>query len=220
MNTVSRVHYDASYFAWQRAGGVLSAVLDRWEFEQFIGRDDAVLDFGCGGGYLLAALPCGARYGIELNLEARREAMKVAKVYADIDELPHDVLFDAIVSHHCLEHVDHPLEVLQKLRSRLKPGGKMVLVVPSESWVRQKVYRENDINRHLYAWTPLSLGNLFAHAGFRVERVDLLCHRWLPKVHRIYPLVSLPVFRLLCKIWAWLTRIRLIRIVASRQATD
>lgn len=220
MNTVSGVHYDASYFAWQRNGGVLSAVLDRWEFEPFIGRDAVVLDFGCGGGYLLAALSCGARYGVEVNLEARGEAAKVARVYAKIDELPEDILFDTIISHHCLEHVDHPLEALQKLRLRLKSGGKVVFVVPSESWQRQKVYEENDINRHLYTWTPLSLGNLFVHAGFRVERVDLLCHRWLPKAHRIYPLVSLPVFRLLCKIWAWLTGIRLIRVVASRPATD
>jgi SAM-dependent methyltransferase len=179
-----------------------------------------VLDYGCGGGYLLAALSCGARYGIELNPEARLEAVKVARVYADIDELPPDVLFDAIISHHCLEHVDHPLEILRKLRLRLRPGGKAVFVVPAESWVRQKMYQENDINRHLYTWTPLSLGNLFTCAGFSVERVDLLCHRWLPKAHRIYPLVPPPVFRLLCKIWAWLTRIRLIRIVASRPATD
>jgi len=218
MNTVSGTHYDTSYFAWQRSGGRLSAVLDRWEFEPFVGKDDVVLDFGCGGGYLLAALLCGARYGVELNPEARNEAIKAARVYADIDQLPPQVFFDAIISHHCLEHVDHPLEVLQKLRLRLRPGGKAVFVVPSESWLRQNRYQENDINRHLYTWTPLSLGNLFAHAGFRVERVDLLCHRWLPKAHKIYPLVSPSVFRSLCKIWAWLTRIRLVRIVATRPA--
>lgn len=220
MTTVSRIHYDASYFDWQRSGGVLSAVLDRWEFEPFVGRDDTVLDFGCGGGYLLGAISCAARYGVELNPDARSEARKGATVYADIDELPPNVLFDVIISHHCLEHVEHPLEVLRKLRPRLKPGGKAVFVVPSESWLRQRVYQEDDINRHLYTWTPLSLGNLFACAGFCVERVDLLCHRWLPKAHRIHPLVPASVFRSLCKIWAWLTRIRLVRIVASRPVTN
>jgi SAM-dependent methyltransferase len=220
MNSISRTHYDASYFAWQRSGGELSAVLDRWEFEPFVGRDDVVLDFGCGGGYLLQALSCCLRYGVEPNPDARRQAIKAARVYADVDELPQNVLFDTVISHHCLEHVDHPLEVLEKLRARLKPGGKAVFVVPSESWQKQRTYQANDINQHLYTWTPLSLGNLFAHAGFRVENVDLLCHRWVPKAHKIYPFISLSVVRLLCKFWGLLTRTRLVRIVVSRPTMD
>jgi SAM-dependent methyltransferase len=220
MSMISNPHYDASYFAWQCSGGELSAVLDRWEFEPFVGRDDVVLDFGCGGGYLLEALPCYARYGVEPNPEARKQALKAARVYSDLDELPQNIFFDTIISHHCLEHVDHPLNVLRKLRSRLKPGGKLVFVVPSESWQKQKAYQANDINQHLYTWTPLSLGNLFAQAGFIIERVDLLCHRWLPKAHKIYPFISLQAVRALCKFWGLVTRTRLVRIVASRPATD
>ncbi len=215
------LHYDESYFAWQRSGGELVALVDRWKFEPFISREDVVLDFGCGGGYLLDTFPCRARYGVELNATARREAAQMLHVVEHIDQLPADVCFDVIISHHALEHVDSPLEVLRGLGERLKPGGRIVFVVPSESWHKQKKYRAGDINQHLYTWTPLLAGNLFARAGFVVERVDLLCHRWLPKsekIRRVMPAAFFDswFFHLGCWTWSAATRSRQVRIVASR----
>jgi 2-polyprenyl-3-methyl-5-hydroxy-6-metoxy-1,4-benzoquinol methylase len=89
--------------------------------------------------------------------------------------LPESILSDVIISHHALEHVDHPLDILQKLRERLKPGGRIVFVVPSLNPGTNK--RGTDlvtVNEHLYTWTPLLLGNLFVRAGLRVERAELL----------------------------------------------
>jgi SAM-dependent methyltransferase len=219
------VHYDSSYFAWQRSGGELVAIADRWKFERFIHTDDTVLDFGCGGGYLLATFPCRTRYGVELNAVARREAAQVLDVVEDIDQLSPDVQFDVIISHHALEHVDAPLYVLRKLRDKLKMSGKIVFVVPSESWHKQREYRADDINQHLYTWTPLLLGNLFARAGFHVESVDLLCHRWLPKSEKLRRLVPASffdsrLFHLGCWLWSAVTRSRQIRIVASRSQSE
>jgi len=216
MNSFTHGHYDASYFEWQRSGGMLSAIIDRWEFEPFIKPDDVVLDFGCGGGYLLEALFCRARYGIEVNPVARRQAEARIKVFADIGDLPEDVVLDAIISHHCMEHVSCPSEVLRKLLQRLKPGGQAIFVVPAETWHKQQKYQSGDINQHLYAWTPLSLGNLFSHAGFCVERVDLLSYCWPRKAHVLYRLMPPDLFRLVCRAWALLTRTRQVRIVASR----
>src|ERR1700690_2672060 len=194
MNNAARDYYDASYFAWQSSGGGLSAWLDRWKFEPFVRPADLVLDFGCGGGYLLAALSCRGRYGIEINPTARMEAVRVIQVYPDIAEVPDDIQFDLVISHHALEHVAAPLEVLQQLGARLRPGGKVVFVVPSEDWRREKRYRIGDINQHLYTWTPLILGNLFARAGYRVDRCELLRHRWLPKSGFFYRRLPAAVF--------------------------
>jgi SAM-dependent methyltransferase len=214
------LHYGGSYFAWQRSGGELVASADRWKFEPFIHPDDVVLDFGCGGGYLLATIPCRARYGVELNPTARREAAQRMEVFEEIDRLPADLHFDAIISHHALEHVDYPLDILRKLRERLKPQGTMIFVVPSESWHKQKRYRPGDINQHLHTWTPLLLGNLFVRAGFQVGRVDLLCHRWLPKsekLRRVVPAAFFDswLFHFGCWSWSAVTRSRQVRIVAS-----
>jgi SAM-dependent methyltransferase len=222
VNTLPHRHYDASYFAWQRkhSGGPLSAAMDSWKFEPFLSTGDVLLDFGCGGGFLLQALPCRSRYGIEVNPAARDEASLNSKVYGDIEDLPEDVFFDVIVSHHALEHVDNPLDVLRKLYARLKKDGKLIFVVPSEEWHRQKYYQPDDVNQHLYTWTPLSLGNLLARAGFRIERTDLLRHRWPPKAQKIYGLVPPSIFHVLCQIWGAITRNREIRIVASRSTIE
>lgn len=218
-------HYGPSYFAWQRSGGELSAIADRWKFEPFISPDDVVLDFGCGGGYLLSTFLCRGRYGVELNEIARQEAPEDINVYPSIDELPATLLFDVIISHHALEHVDHPLEILQRLRERLKPGGKIVFVVPSESWHKQRAYQSGDINQHLYSWTPLLLGNLFVRAGLRVERAELLCHRWLPKTEKLRRLMPPSFFdswffHFGCRSWSAVTRSRQVRIVASRTSEE
>src|SRR5579871_3568242 len=165
MKAISSGYYDASYFAWQCPGGEFAAVLDRWKFEPFIQANDVVLDFGCGGGFLLGALQCKERFGVEVNAAAREAAARHVRVYPGITDLPDGVRFDVIISHHALEHVDRPLDVLRELASRLVPTGRMVFVVPSESWHDQRRYGAGDINQHIYTWTPLTLGNLFSHAG-------------------------------------------------------
>jgi SAM-dependent methyltransferase len=211
-------HYDESYFAWQSSSGQLMANLERWKFTPFVKPADVVLDFGCGGGYILAGLPCKEKYGVEVNPIARMEAERIVKVHATVDDLPADLIFDVIISHHALEHVDNPLHELERLKCRLKPEGKMVFVVPSEIWLKQRAYRPGDISQHLYTWTPLSLGNLFARAGLVVESAELLRHRTLPKTVLLYPLMPDSVFHFGCRLWAGLTRTRQIRIVASRPA--
>jgi len=173
---VVNAHYDAAYFEWQRSGGLLSASLDRWKFVPFIGKDDVVLDFGCGGGYLLDSLDCKARYGIEVNPAARAESARRLTAFASLDEVPEGFQVDAILSHHALEHVDDPVGTLRALRRILKPEGIFVAVVPSETWLSKSSFKEADINQHLYTWTPLLLGNLLKRAGLRTSlEVRSLC---------------------------------------------
>jgi SAM-dependent methyltransferase len=213
-------HYNDSYFEWQGSNAQLVANLERWKFAPFVTPADVVLDFGCGSGYILAGLACRERYGIEVNPVARMKAPRIVKVQATVDDLPGDLAFDVIISHHALEHVDNPLGQLEQLRSRLKPGGKMVFVVPSELWPRQRVYHSGDINQHLYTWTPLTLGNLFDRAGLAVGRVELLGHRLLPRTSTLYGWMPDSVFHFCCQAWARMTWTRQIRIVAVKPGNN
>lgn len=208
-------HYGASYFAWQRAGGRLGGDLDRWKFEPFIDKEDSVLDFGCGGGYLLAALDCKTRFGIDVNPVARAEAAHQITAFSSVSEIPDDILVDVVISNHALEHVDDPLSTLRALRSVLKPGGVFVGVVPSETWFsRGSRFRSDDVNQHLYTWTPMLLGNLFTRAGFSVKEASLLCHRWIPKAQAISKVLPESVFDLSCRLWSALIFSRQVRVVA------
>jgi SAM-dependent methyltransferase len=207
-------HYDEAYFGWQRSAGILGASLDRWKFVPFISKDDKVLDFGCGGGYLLASLDCEVRYGIEVNPVARTEAEQRLTAFAGFEQIPEDLQVDAVISHHALEHVDDPLGTMRALRRLLRPGGRCVVVVPSECWWRGRRFRRDDINHHLYTWNPLLLGNLFERAGFRVLEAEPLCHCWLPKARITSRLMPQSWFDIGSRLRGLLTFSRQVRVVA------
>ena len=72
-----------------------------------------VLDFGCGGGYIISSLTCKRRIGIEINEIARQEAAeKGIEVYKYSNEVPDDSC-DLIISNHALEHVSAPYEEIK-----------------------------------------------------------------------------------------------------------
>lgn len=60
-------HYDNNYFIWQAPLGEFGGWANQSKFEEYITPDSVVLDFGCGGGFLLKNLVCRKRIGVEVN---------------------------------------------------------------------------------------------------------------------------------------------------------
>jgi SAM-dependent methyltransferase len=175
--------YDADYFKYQAPMGEFGGWADSTKFAEYIGPSDTVLDFGCGGGYLLKSLTCARRLGVEINPDAREMALaNGVEAYSTTAEVP-DGSCDVVISNHALEHTEKPLDELRELLRTLRPGGIAVIVTPSES--PYKAYRADDPNHHLYTWSPMNLGNLLATAGFAEVRSTALFHRWPPKVARL-----------------------------------
>jgi|SRR5712664_1454415 len=212
---VSTTYYNEAYYAWQGKSGELGAQIDAWKFRPFLNDQMRVLDFGCGGGFMLASLPARERWGVEVNPVAAREAAKrLDRVLCSVSDIPPDQKIDAIISHHALEHVERPLDTLRDLRPMLASSGRVIFIVPAESWYQHSSFDPKDINQHLYTWTPLLLGNLFSHAGYKVESVEILCHRWTPKAALARRLLNRRVYDLACRAAAFLTFYRQLRIVA------
>lgn len=46
-------HYDAEYFNWQKNIGAFGGWANSFKFKNSISKSDTVIDFGCGGGFLL-----------------------------------------------------------------------------------------------------------------------------------------------------------------------
>jgi SAM-dependent methyltransferase len=175
-------HYDASYFSWQQSIGEFGGWANLPKFTPYIRETDTVLEFGCGGGYLLKNIPCARRLGVEINPAARDTARRNGiEVYGQASEIQAKV--DAIISNHALEHARHPLAELVSLKDRLNRSGKAVFVVPCEG-VRTN-YSPDDINYHLYTWSPMNLGNLFTEAGFKVIHSRALLSAWPPMYRQI-----------------------------------
>jgi SAM-dependent methyltransferase len=195
-------HYDADYFAWQNANvGIKNRIKVR-RFAPYVGKTDTVLDFGCAGGGVLGMLTCERKIGVELNDVARASAVKEfgIEAYKSLDDVP-DGVADVIISNHTLEHIALPYEALCQLRPKLKPEGRLVLVLPIDDWRAQRRWDPKDINRHLYTWTPLNLGNLLDEAGFRPEGMRII-HRTLMRGFEKFARLPEPVFEGFCWLYS------------------
>lgn len=190
-------YYDENYFTWQKTVGEFGGKYKSKIFKPYVGKNDVVVEFGSGGGYLLANLDAKEKVGIEINDSARVcskdqgiRAVKYSK------ELP-DGFADVIISTHALEHTENPLEELRILHSKLKEEGKIVFHVPNEP--SSKEYKKNDFNNHLYSWNPLTLGNLFKSAGFFVYKIERIVGAWPMGYESISQSVSQEEFDFLVK---------------------
>jgi SAM-dependent methyltransferase len=194
-----------------------SGRLNRDKFAPLVRCTDSVLDFGCASGALLLALDVAERLGVEVNEQTRREAAAAGVlVFDSVAFIPEDRV-DVVISNHALEHVLSPYAVLRSLRRVLRPEGRLVLCVPADDWRNEPRWRPDDANHHVFAWTPLTLGNLLQEAGFDPVSVRM-CHRaWPPMYWRLSRLPR-PIWETLCFGWATLRRRREILAVAVRSS--
>jgi len=206
-----------AYFRYQRTGGPVKGELNRRKFESYVNADDRVLDFGCGPGFTLAALPAADKIGVDPNEHNRRSAAGLGiSTVATSSELE-DASVDIVISNHALEHTLSPHAELLALRRVLRPDGRLVICVPIDDWRAERIPRPNDPNHHLYTWTPLLLGNLLQETGFQVKSCEVV-HYGRPG-RLTYPLGRLlprSAFDLTCRATAFLLRRREIMALAVR----
>jgi 2-polyprenyl-3-methyl-5-hydroxy-6-metoxy-1,4-benzoquinol methylase len=161
----------------QRSGYGLYRILEDLG-PDLLGPGRAVLDVGCGGGELLRLLDeAGGRrlVGVDPFVEGERSFPGGARVLPVALEDLEEGDFDTIMFHHSLEHVPDPVATLAAARTRLAPGGTVVVRVPtcsSEAWER---YREKwvqlDAPRHLWLPSREGLGRLAVRAGLTLAEV-------------------------------------------------
>lgn len=207
-------HYNKDYFEWQKHVGKIGGYLNKFKFEPDVKKEDILMDFGCGGGYLLNQFQNTTKIGFEINKSAQEQCKTFGiDVYDSFDDIC-DNSIDTIISNHALEHVPLPLDTLKSLYSKLKPSGKMIIVVPCEQPHENGFnYKEDDINQHLHTWCPQTLGNLAKLAGFQVNLCVSFQHKWCPDYQQNW---NKPNFHKRCFEFAKQTNNYQIRLVATK----
>lgn len=201
-----------AYFRWQKSVGEIGGLLNADKFSSFVTPGSSIVDFGCGTGALLEQLHCQVKLGIEPNDAARRNAeVRGIDTVASPSEVKDDFA-DVVISNHALEHALNPYLELIELKRILRPGGILVIFVPLDDFRSQPSFDE-DLNHHLYTWTPLLLRNILTEAGFEVESCDVITQAWPPGVKWLSRLPS-PIFKAMCSMWSVLRRRRQIRAIA------
>jgi 2-polyprenyl-3-methyl-5-hydroxy-6-metoxy-1,4-benzoquinol methylase len=160
---------------------------DRRETLSLYKQGGAILDLGCSSGSFLETLKGGQwdLHGVEMSTESADRALARcgAKVFVgDILDAPfRPESFDVITCFHVFEHLYHPREVLTKVSQWLKPGGIFYALMPNIDSAGARVFKSYwyalELPRHLYHFSPKSLGRLAASVG--LEEVSMITGREL-----------------------------------------
>jgi SAM-dependent methyltransferase len=121
---------------------------------------------------------------IEVDKEKVEFAQKIGLKIYNIDIGKEDISLlpkvEAIWCSHVLEHVDSPHVFLRKLHQLLKPGGLVVLFVPTMPLVPilqhvpilGKLVKGYDVDDHINAFIPKTLQFFCERAGFETIEVS------------------------------------------------
>lgn len=163
-------NFEAAMDVWHRAQAANARVLGETK------ASDRVLEIGCRHGRTLAFMRDDVgieAFGIEPGLvdAQKASAAGISCFNGTIEDYdPGEMRFDQIQSFHVLEHLHDPLAALLRMRSWLKPGGRMVIEVPN-LYQPYGLLQENFFqNAHLTNFSEATLRVLLIRAGYSVLR--------------------------------------------------
>jgi len=124
-----------------------------------------VLDAGAGEAqYKPEFIRAGHRYrSIDLGVGEEDWSYSAIDVLARAEELPFKPgIFDAVLSVAVLEHTPYPRRMLRELACALKPGGRLMIIVPT-------MWEEHQMPHDYYRFTRYGIQRLLEDAGFTVD---------------------------------------------------
>lgn len=168
------------WIAWRRV-----EVLAR-QFKQickngYSSSKPVVMDFGCGTGVLFHPLSQSALriYGIDMVLEAARlllEQWDLPKVQLLTPEQAADTLprqsLDIILAAEVLEHVDPLASTLTFFQDCLKPGGRLLVSLPTENLLYRFGRFLAGFHGHYHHHDAASLDRAIVSSGFIRDRIE------------------------------------------------
>lgn len=194
---------------------------------RYIRAGDAVLEVGCGKGAFAKLIESENYIGLELSVSAKAMAEE-NKIYVknesiEIHAATNNGHYDVVCSFQVLEHVPDPSLFITACLACLKPGGILIISVPSEDSFMTIV--ENSIlnmpPHHLTRWSDRALmwlikQNALEHIAFEHETLADVHVAWYSReivkaiIKRIFriPQQSLSIsiaYRLFDRLCTWMS---------------
>jgi len=135
-------------------------------------RRARILDVGCGtGANLMRLADFGDAEGVDISPDAlkfcRERGLNNVKLGA-AESLPYeDHEFDLVTSFDVVEHMDDDVAGLREMRRVLRPGGRVLLFVPTFMFLWGV---QDEVSNHRRRYRLNELREVVTAAGFEVER--------------------------------------------------
>ena len=143
-------------------------------FSRFVNPTDRVLEIAAGYCEFINLIRCAEKYAYDANPDTAGYAAKDVKVVVgdcrDMSMLPAEH-FDIVFASNFFEHMEskHDIDlVLQQVRERLRPGGRLLVLQPNIRYLGSRYW---DFYDHTSPLTHLSLREGLIKNGFEVELV-------------------------------------------------
>jgi SAM-dependent methyltransferase len=140
--------------------------------EQVKDRRARILDVGCGtGANLMMLSEFGEAEGVDVSPDAltfcRERGLQNVKLGA-AEALPYeDHTFDLVTALDVVEHIDDDVAGLREMRRVLRPGGRVLLFVPTFMFLWGL---QDDVSHHRRRYRMTELRQAATAAGLEVER--------------------------------------------------
>jgi SAM-dependent methyltransferase len=193
----TRFHNQGEYR--KRVWSILTQYFSRW-----IPSDSIVLDLGCGYCEFINQVRCAAKFGMDLNPEARKQASADVQILEQDCSLPWSVppaSLTTVFTSNFLEHLPtkaHVETTLLHAYTALRQGGYLIAMGPNVRLVPGAYW---DFFDHYVALTDRSMREILTKCGFEVE---LSLDRFLPysmSQGRTYPLWMLRAYLAVPPTW-------------------
>ena len=167
------------WMAWRRVK-VVAQYLRQICMDNIKDGSIEILDYGCGTGVLLEEENRLADlvFGVDLVLEPAKLLVETwgltGVTLLAPDEIAQgisEMSIDVIVAMEVLEHIDPIDETLALFRSRLKPDGKLLVSLPTESMLYRMGRRLAGFDGHYHHSNAASIHSQILSAGFKQERI-------------------------------------------------
>jgi len=184
----------------KRVWSILTNYFSRW-----IPSDSVLLDLGCGYCEFINQVKCSAKFGMDLNPEARKRASPDVHILEQDCSLTWSVppaSLTTVFTSNFLEHLPtktHVEQTLMHAHTALRDDGYLIAMGPNVRLVPGAYW---DFFDHYVALTERSMTEILTKCGFEVE---LCLKRFLPysmSQGRTYPLWMLRAYLAMPALWS------------------
>lgn len=182
---------------------------------QTLRGDEQILDVGCGDGKVSRVITTLVPQGSVLGIDASVSMLQVAEQannpvnltfqLKDAQQLNFDCQFDLVTSFFCLQWVPNKLAVFRNIYQSLKPGGRLLAVIPMVSRsslpeAPNKLIRDPDWQKYFVNYPdPLLIARDAQYDNYIIQSNLQLVNYHIETITVIYPTLE--------EVYGWLRAI-------------